>query len=127
MTAPIGRYSVAGFAFAVPESEAQHERLRHGERPPAPTTAELQRIERDALKAIARDIPDPAEFAMQLPAPYAEALAKAHTAQDPANAGCKRVSLEATRACFAMGLTDRDGYLGAFGMAVRREILADEQ
>lgn len=86
-------------------------------RPPI-SHAEMAR--RDALKAIAQDIPDPEEYAWHLPKPYCFWLAQAYRSQDPANAGCYRVADEHIPDMFSLGLCDRDGYLMAFGQAVRR-------
>lgn len=86
--------------------------------------ARYTKARRDALRAIARDIPDPEAFAWWLPKPYCFWLLEAWRAQDPENSGCWRVSEDRAKLLFTLGLCDRDGYLMAFGNAVRKAMIA---
>jgi hypothetical protein len=90
--------------------------------PTQPTPAELDRIHRDAMRSFARGIPDPFVFAWHLEKPYCFWIEQAWRSQDPNNSGCYRVSQKRAAEMFPMGLCDRDGYLTAFGNAVRKAI-----
>jgi len=119
-------HSPAGFVSAAAHSEALWQQVRHGEAPEPVTSAETARVRHDALKAIARDIPDPHEFAMQLAEPWCDYLRRAFRSQDPENVGCLRTDERWIGDLFAMGLCDKRGFLTVFGMSVRREIMVDE-
>lgn len=90
--------------------------------PSQPTTAELERIHHDAMKAFARNLPDPFWYAWYLEKPYCFWMEQAWRSQDPLNSGCYRVSEKRAKELFPMGLCDRDGYLTVFGNAVRKAI-----
>lgn len=97
--------------------------LSQGRQPRSANSTEKARIRRDALEAIARDIPDPYQFAWHLERPWCFQLATAYRSQDAQNAGCWRVKPEYAPDLFAMGVCDRDGFLGAFGNSVRKALL----
>lgn len=82
---------------------------------------------RDALRAIARDVPDPAEFARQLPLVFVESLLTATRSQDPLHCGEFRVSDEMARPMQQLGLVAVGGpYLGLFGGRVRKALIEEE-
>lgn len=79
---------------------------------------------RDAFIAIARDVPDPAEYARYLPSCFVDALLSAYP-----SGGCWRVYNHfAEREIRLAGLVEFGGpFLTAFGLAVRRELRAEAE
>lgn len=103
--------------------------LQQGWRPPC-TSADLDRARRDAMKAIARDIPDPAEFAEFLLLEYPRlhvAVRDAWTARDTRWAGEWRVDDACVRPLQKLGVVNiAEPTLSNFGKAVRAAILEAE-
>lgn len=88
--------------------------------------SERDRAKRDALRAIARDIPDPAEYARQCPLWIAEALVAARYVPQ---ANEFRVSLDTAVKLKPYGLVDAGTgitALTAFAIAVRRALQAQD-
>lgn len=82
------------------------------------------RARRDALVAIARDIPEPTDFARHLPLGVVTALRNARIR----NGGCYQASVEWAAALRSYSLVEYGGRcLTAFGIAVRRELMADDE
>ncbi|WP_305096460.1 hypothetical protein [Croceibacterium aestuarii] len=126
MNHPIARYSDLWFRMNAPRAEELLLDLARGWQPPLPTSAELDEIHREAMRAIAI-LPDPYEYAMQLPPELADELRQAFKSKKNEHSGEWRISGPFMDDCFAWGLCTSDGFLGTFGIAVRREIMADEE
>lgn len=91
-----------------------------------PPIADNGRAYRDAMKAIARDLPVPEKVARYLPLEQVEALSMAYRSQD----GCFRLrgqDMEREAPLMRLhGLVEMRGpYLTAFGMQVRKALRED--
>jgi hypothetical protein len=83
----------------------------------------IRRAVRDAQRSAIADLPDPAEYARYLTGEEASALLGAWIA----GAGCWRVAGEHAPMLRRLGLVEVGGcFLGAFGMAVLRELKAQQ-
>ena len=105
-------------------------RLEQGWRPPC-TSEDLARVRRDALRAIARDIPDPVEFGEFLLLDYPrlhDALRGAWTSRDSRWAGEWRVDDACVRPLQKLGVVCiGEPTLTIFGKAVRGAIIEAER
>lgn len=89
----------------------------------AVANAAERRAKNDAFVAMSRELPDPAEYARYLSLPLAQGLRNARSTPDGYRAGFGYL-VELRR----NGLADaRTRYLTAFGIAVRRELMADDE
>lgn len=85
-----------------------------------------ERARRDAESAIARDVPDPADYAYHAPLWMVEALIAAYPATDLSNRGCLRVSHEAAAKLRPYGIVEARGvHLSVFGTRVRNALVQD--
>lgn len=92
--------------------------------PPPMTEKQMQtRAHRDAIQAIAKDMPDPAMYSRYMPLELAELLMKAKF-EDGWRVSIEGAKLLRPHGLIEAGTTGR--FLTAFGMAVRRELIAED-
>lgn len=99
---------------------------QRGWAPPC-STHDLDRVHEDALRAIARDLPDPEHMArvIEQADPFvANCLADAYPSKLPGNCGQYRVRDEAAPLLRSLGIVEAGGvHLGSFGFEVREALL----
>jgi len=82
-----------------------------------------ERAYRDYLRSLLADLPAPAELAYRLPDAVIGSLL---TARRSKRDTCGTLRLQNSE-CFQWGLCDRDGFLTAYGMKVRRFLMEEAQ
>lgn len=113
----------ARFMAAVGWSEDMLEAIENGWEPPC-TSADLERVCHDAFQAMARDVPDPVEYAAMIEPVFAEAIMEAVHGRTGGLWVSDNALVPMLRSMGLIGIRDRE--LSPFAMQVRRVLRRDE-